>query len=255
VTTQNFSRKKPHTENDRSLPSHAGVRIRRVTSFLVSAASFALHFLHFVVKIPGCSSTFVKPPGAGLICTFCHPGLFYICVKIPGAVLQFVLNPGLICQKCVKIPGCSAICSKSSAINGKSPGLFFKNTQNSNTLRGCNTSPSNTQRVSKREKLRTEARCRRAGRRAASQITFCQQPHTCCSPANSDSIHYQFIYSLLELPRDIHQARAYATMGRSSVLPRPEPRAMSAKTGLDCWSLFNAWLDKFSPSLVSLVFD
>ena len=44
-------------------------------------------------------------------------------------------------------------------------------------------------------------------------------------------------------------------MGRSNVLPRPEPRAMSAKTGLDSWSLFNAWLDKFSPSLVSLVFD
>jgi hypothetical protein len=77
----------------------------------------------------------------------------------------------------------------------------------------------------------------------------------CCSPANSDSIHYQSIYSLPELPRDIHQARAYATMGRSNVLPRPEPRAMSAKTGLDSWSLFNAWLDKFSPSLVSLVCD
>ena len=60
-----------------------------------------------------------------------------------------------------------------------------------------------------------------------------------------------YLYSL----RDIHQARAYVTMGRSNVLPRPEPRAMSAKTGLDSWSLFNAWLDKFSPSLVSLVFD
>jgi hypothetical protein len=62
-------------------------------------------------------------------------------------------------------------------------------------------------------------------------------PCCCCSPANSDSIHYQFIYSLPELPRDIHQARAYATMRRSNVLPRPEPRAMSAKTvnktGLD----------------------
>jgi hypothetical protein len=35
----------------------------------------------------------------------------------------------------------------------------------------------------------------------------------CCSPANSDSIHYEFIYSLPELLRDIHQTRApYVTM-------------------------------------------
>ena len=33
------------------------------------------------------------------------------------------------------------------------------------------------------------------------------------SSYNFDSIHYQFIYSLLELIRDIHQTRAYVTMG------------------------------------------
>jgi len=47
------------------------------------------------------------------------------------------------------------------------------------------------------------------------------------SSYNFDSIHYQFIYSLLELIRDIHQTRAYVTMERSNVLPRPEPRAKS----------------------------
>jgi hypothetical protein len=64
-------------------------------------------------------------------------------------------------------------------------------------------------------------------------------------------VYLLLIYSL----RDIHQARAYVTMGRSNVLPRPEPRAMSAKTGLDSWSLLTPGLDKLSPSLVSRVFD
>jgi hypothetical protein len=55
----------------------------------------------------------------------------------------------------------------------------------------------------------------------------------CCSPANSDSIHYQFIYSLPELLRDIHQTRApYVTMGRSNDLPRPEPRAKSPENAM-----------------------
>ena len=55
----------------------------------------------------------------------------------------------------------------------------------------------------------------------------------CCSPANSDSIHYQFIYSLPEQLRDIHQTRApYVTMGRSNDLPRPEPRAKSPEKAM-----------------------
>ena len=55
----------------------------------------------------------------------------------------------------------------------------------------------------------------------------------CCSPANSDPIHYQFIYSLPELLRAIHQTRApYVTMGRSNDLPRPEPRAKSPEKAM-----------------------
>jgi hypothetical protein len=60
----------------------------------------------------------------------------------------------------------------------------------------------------------------------------------CCSPANSDSIdpHYQFIYSLPELLRDIHQTRARGTSGfcvavvsrTSQAVLRRRPAALGA---------------------------
>ena len=62
---------------------------------------------------------------------------------------------------------------------------------------------------------------------------FRQAFQRCWSPPSSDSIHYQFIYSLPELLRDIHQTRApYVTMGRSNDLPRPEPRAKSHENAM-----------------------
>ena len=62
---------------------------------------------------------------------------------------------------------------------------------------------------------------------------FRQAFQRCWSPPSSDSIHYQFIYSLPELLRDIHQTRApYVTMGRSNDLPRPEPRAKSPEKAM-----------------------